>query len=117
MGWREDERTDWEEVLGNLKRIAESLPDQHQRLLRYFRGLEHLVAVLASELPPERLLPLAQALASDADVLADADEAAEPLRRLAAVLQSRQGSAPAPEEPHKSLSRGFHFLPELRRLR
>lgn len=117
MGHRDHERTDWEQVLGNLEVTAEVLNDQRHRLQRALLGLEHLVAVLLAELPPERYPAMARTLTSDAQSLDPMDPAREALQRLAAVLHSRVESSAVEVTPHKSLKRGFHWLPEVSRLR
>ena len=117
MGHRSSEMTDWQQVLANLGVMGEALHDQRRRLERTFAGLEHLIALLTSLLTPDQ----AEAVLSHAEragsVLDGADEALEPIRRLAAVLRSREGHPAPPDAPQKALCRGFHWMPELHPLR
>lgn len=117
MSYRNHEQTDWEQALGNLLICSDSVTEQHQRLLRSFQGLEHLIALLLSEVPTERSSVLAEVLESSADRLAGDDSAREQLLRLVAVLRSRTDSPHVQDQPHKALKRGFHWLHELHPLK
>lgn len=117
MGYRNNERTDWEQVLTNLLFAQDGIADAEKRLTRSFQGLEHLVVLLVHEVAADRRLPLADELRAASEKLDAADTAQEPLRRLEAVLRSLGGQSQPQEEPDKALQRGFHWLAEIGPLR